>query len=206
MNGFKAYKYYMAVKLHFTSDKFNVFENGGRVKGSIEAFKKRADRFHFDHLATKIPTDRDMIQFYVANFAYGFNEPVWSQEEAQKNYKTWLKRKESIAYFFKRDLDTIILHAEKENLQYYHLLSWRENVHPEVMKLYIGGYITIESMSILNDFTNYIDDWKKVDTLKLLWSGELRRIEKIKGFIKYNPEKLKVIYDSFLSDIPHDEI
>lgn len=201
MNGFKAYKYYMAVKLHFTSDKFNVFDNGGRVKGSIEAFKKRADRFHFDHLATKIPNDREMIQFYVANFAYGFNEPVWSQEEAQKNYKTWIKRKESLAYYFKRDLDTIVLHGEKENLAYADIFLWNDNgSHPEIMKLYIGGFITIETMSILNDFQKYLNHWKKESTLQLLWSSEMRRIEKLKGFTKYNPDKLKVIYESFRNE------
>ena len=71
VNGFKAYKYYMAVKLHFTTDKYNVFDTGGKGKGSVDAFKRRSDRFHFENIAHKISEDKKLIQYYVANFAYG---------------------------------------------------------------------------------------------------------------------------------------
>jgi hypothetical protein len=48
MDGFKAYRYYLAIKLHFTTDKFNVFENRGNVKGTREAFNARNDRYIFE--------------------------------------------------------------------------------------------------------------------------------------------------------------
>jgi hypothetical protein len=69
MDGFKAYRYYLAIKLHFTSDKFNVFENRGNVKGTREAFTARNDRYIFEKLANKYNDDREIIQFFVANFA-----------------------------------------------------------------------------------------------------------------------------------------
>ena len=83
MDGFKAYKYYIAIKLHFTKDNFDVFKNRGNVKGTRDAFNARNDRYMFEKLARKYPVDRDLIQFYVANFAYGNDAAVYSFEEAE---------------------------------------------------------------------------------------------------------------------------
>ena len=71
MDGFKAYRYYLAIKLHFTTDKFNVFENRGSVRGTREAFNARNDRYIFEKLATKRTDDKDIIQFFAANFEIG---------------------------------------------------------------------------------------------------------------------------------------
>lgn len=201
MNGFKAYKYYMAVKLHFTTDKFNVFENGGRVKGTLDAFKNRSDRFQFEQIAHKIPEDQKLIQFYVANFAYGYQHAVWAHEDAQENYLTWVKRKESIAYIFKKDTDAIILHCEKEKLNKQKLFSFYGGNYPELLKLYVGKHITLETMRILDDYTKYLDEWKQNDSLALLWTDERRRIEKAKGFVKYDAKRIKPIYDTFTQEL-----
>ena len=50
MDGFKAYRYYLAIKLHFTTDKFNVFENRGNVRGTREAFNVRNDKIGRAHV------------------------------------------------------------------------------------------------------------------------------------------------------------
>lgn len=191
----------MAVKLHFTTDKFDVFKNGGRVKGSLDAFKNRSDRFQFEQIAHKLQEDRKLIQFYVANFAYGFQHAVWSHEEAHENYTTWLKRKESIAYIFKQDLDAILLHCEKEKLDKKRLYSFYAGNYPELLKLYVGKHITLETMRILDDFDNYLSEWKQNDSLSLLWSDERRRIEKAQGFVKYDARRIKPIYDNFQQEL-----
>jgi hypothetical protein len=201
MNGFKAYKYYMAVKLHYTTDKFDVFKNGGKVKGSIDAFKKRGDRFMFDKLATTMPDDRKLIQYFVANFAYGNPNSVWDQDEAKENYKQWQKRKESIVYTFKSDCQAIINHCEKEGISLNNLYSFVDGDYPELLKLYVGKHITIETMRILEDYEKYLDEWKKNDSLSLLWDDERRRIEKSKGFVKYDKQRVQPIFENYRNEL-----
>lgn len=201
MNGFKAYKYYMAVKLHFTTDKYNVFETKGKVKGSLDAFKKRSDRYQFDQLAVKIPEDRQLIQFLVSNFAYGYHHPVWAQEEAQENYSTWIKRKESMVYLFKRDIDAILLHCEKEDLKKNDLFEFIDGDYPELLKLYMGKHITLETMVILNQLQGYLSRWKENNSLALLWDDERRRIEKSHGFVKYDKDRVNIVYNAFLEEL-----
>jgi hypothetical protein len=201
MNGFKAYQYYMAVKLHFTTDKYNVFDTRGRIKGSLDAFKNRSDRFHFERLAHKLENDKDVIQFFVSNFAYGCQHSVWEMEEAQDNYNTWIKRKESIAYIFKSDIDSILLHCEKEKVYPKNLFDFVDGNYPELLKLYVGKHITIETMRIMDDFDNFIERWKKNHSLSLLWDDERRRIEKAKGFVKYDRTKIEPIYRTFKEEL-----
>ena len=83
MDGFKAYKYYMAVKLHFTSKKYNVFETRGHVKGTRDAFNSRNDRYIFEKLAQKYADDKEIIQFFVSNFAYGNDTAIYAGQEAE---------------------------------------------------------------------------------------------------------------------------
>ena len=91
MDGFKAYRYYLAIKLHFTTDKFDVFQNRGNVKGTREAFNARNDRYIFEKLANKFDQDKDIIQFFVSNFAYGNGAAIYDGKEADDSYTEWLK-------------------------------------------------------------------------------------------------------------------
>lgn len=189
----------MAVKLHFTTNQFNVFNNRGHVKGARDTFYSRNDRFIFEKLARKFPTERDVIQYFVANFAYGNIEVVYEPGEGERNLTTWNKRKESISQVFENDLHTISLHLEKEGLSEKHLYEKSSGDFPELFKLYLGGYVTIEGMVILNSYVNYIA--RVSPQLNLLLGEECLRIDKCKGFVKFNAERLLQVYDSFNQEI-----
>ena len=83
MTGFKAFRYYIALKLHFTKEKFDVFENKGHIKGSYAAFDARNDKYLFEKLARKFPKDQDIIQFIVANLSIGNDNIIYGMEEAE---------------------------------------------------------------------------------------------------------------------------
>ena len=199
MDGYKAWKFYMAVKLHFTTNKYNVFNNRGHVKGARDTFYARNDRFIFERLARKFPIERDLIQYFVANFAYGNVEVVYEPSVGETHLITWNKRKQSISQVFENDLHTILLHLEKEGLHEKHLYERTGGDVPELFKLYIGGYVTVETMVILNSLTDYLSAMKL--QINLLWSTECLIIEKCSGFIKFDKERLLQVYDKFKQEI-----
>jgi len=192
VDGFKVWKLYMAVKLHFTTNSYNVFNNRGHVKGARDTFYARNDRFIFEKLARKFPTERDIIQYFVANFAYGNQEVVYEPSTGDSNLITWNKRKQSISQVFESDLHTILLHLEKNGMTEKHLY---EGNPPELFKLYLGGYITVETMVILNSFADYLTTLKL--QLNLLWAEECRIIDKCKGFVKFDKDRLLQVYQTF---------
>lgn len=201
MDGFKAYRYYLAIKLHFTTDKFNVFENRGNVRGTREAFNARNDRYIFEKLAIKKPDDKEIIQFFASNFAYGNDTAIYAASEAEDNYLEWQKRKQSITKVFIDDLATLLTHVETNKLKHSAIFEFTENEYPIALKMFIGGKITIETLRIIDDFTGIIDKWKNHPSVRYIWDDDLRRVTKLTGFVKYDKIKLSKIFEHFKEEI-----
>lgn len=201
MDGFKAYRYYLAIKLHFTTDRFNVFENRGNVKGTREAFNARNDRYIFEKLAVKKTNDKDIIQFFAANFAYGHDQAIYAGQEAEDNYQEWQKRKQSITKIFIDDLAAMITHIEVSKMKHSAIFEFTDNQYPVALNMFIGGKITIETLRIIDDFTGIIDKWRTHPSVKYIWDDELRRVTKLTGFVKYDKIKLGKIFEHFKEEI-----
>ena len=54
MNGYEAYRLYLAVKLHFSTENYDFFKHNAKVNASIGSFTKRNDRYFFHRLCTRI--------------------------------------------------------------------------------------------------------------------------------------------------------
>ena len=201
MDGFKAYRYYLAIKLHFTTDKFNVFENRGNVKGTREAFNARNDRYIFEKLARKHDDDKDIIQFFVANFAYGNDNAIYAGAEADEVYTEWLRRKQSISKIFVDDLATLLTYIEINKLTHTALFNFTDSEYPVALKLFVGGKIKIETLRIIDDLYPIIEKWKLNTSVRYIWDDYLRRIIKLTGFVKYDIIKIKKIFEHFLEEV-----
>lgn len=196
MNGFKAYRYYLALKLHFTKESYNVFENRGNLKVSYDAFRARNDSYLFEKLSKKYSNDRDYIQYIVANYAYGNTNFLYDENLAQAYYTQWIKVKESITRTFDNDLETIQYESEKNSIDINCIFNCTLNDIPYIIKLYLGKMIQPQTMSILNDFNRMIPEWESEPTLNIFFEDEMLRLKKLKGFFTYDKEKLEKIYTS----------
>jgi len=201
MDGFKAYRYYLAIKLHFTTDKFNVFENRGNVKGTREAFNARNDRYIFEKLARKHEDDKEIIQFFVSNFAYGNDTAIYAGSEADDNFIQWNKRKQSITKVFVDDLATLLTHLEVNKLKHSALFNFTDSEYPVTLSLFVGGKISIETLRIIDDMHPIVEKWNQNLSVKYIWDNELRRITKLTGFVKYDKIKIQKVFNHFMEEI-----
>ena len=198
MDGFKAYRYYLAIKLHFTTEKFNVFENRGNVKGTRDTFNARNDRYIFEKLANKYDTDREIIQFFVANFAYNSDTAIYEGKEATDNLLLWNKRKQSITQVFIDDLASILNYIETNKTSVF---TFENDKYPALMQLYMGKKVTIETLRIIDDIYPFLETWSQQNSVKYMWGSELLRIKKLTGFVKYDRIKIEKIFKHFLEEI-----
>lgn len=201
MNGFKAYRYYLALKLHFTNDKFNVFENRGNVKGSLQTFEARNDSYLFEKLARRFSTDKECIQYFVANFAYNNDNMIYEPGEAEQHYVEWQSRKEAISRIFKDDLETIQLEIDKNGYDYSDVFNCTLNDLPLIIKLYLGNKITIETMVILNELENLSVKWLENASISLIMEQDIRKIRKLSGFVTYNKDRINKIFSEFTTSL-----
>jgi len=200
MTGFRAFRYYIALKLHFNKQSFNVFQNRGNIKGSYAAFESRNDKYLFEKLAKKFVSDKDLIQFLVANLAYGNDNIVYALEEAEEYYIQWMKRKQSITKSFFDDLNTIQFEAEKNNYNLDQIINFTLNTYPVIIKLYLGKKISMESINILNDFIPMVQKWKQEPSMMVI-ENDILRIEKLKGFVKYDRSKIENKVNEFITGL-----
>ena len=200
MDGFKAYKYYMAVKLHFTSKKYNVFETRGNVKGTREAFNSRNDRYIFEKLGQKYD-DREIIQFFVSNFAYGNDTAIYGNSEADELYFEWQKRKQSITKTFIDDLANIMNMCDVHKFSYDGIFKSKDGDLPVLTSMFLSGKITIETLRMIDDVEPFVESWENDPMIKIVLGDKLLRIEKLKGFVKYDSDKITKVFNHFKEEL-----
>lgn len=194
INGYSLFKYDRAVKLHFTTEKYNLFESKGKANGlSFENFLAKRDYNVYNAIAQRFETDVQAIQFLVANYAYSNNAPIHNMATSDRNFTIWTKRKQSITNTFREDIDTLQLHLDKNGITPDSLYESNHNI-PALFKIYLAGTITIETMHILNKLNPYLIEWKPLHTM--LWSKEFLRIEKLDRFVRYDTDTVTKIYDT----------
>lgn len=197
ISGLHAYKYYTAVKLHFTSDKFNVFENRGHIKCSQDALDKRNDRFIFEKLGRKFNTDKELIQFFASNFIYGNSNVIYAGTESDSNYIEFIRRKQSISRVFEEDCDKII----ETGCNVDQLIKFTNNEQPVILSLYLGNIITIETLIILDSILGFINEWKEETLYMMIMGDTIRIIDKSKGFVKFDSTKVLKIWEDKKHDL-----
>ena len=67
MMPFETYKTYLAMKQHFTKDKYDYHKYCGRSRASLNSFYKRKDRYFFEKMSRARP-DKEIEDYFLANF------------------------------------------------------------------------------------------------------------------------------------------
>ena len=199
MQPYDVYRAYLALRLHFTTNQYDVIQQQGRVKASKQAFFKRKDLHAIKKIAEEY-NDKDVIDFLVANFVSGDRWGGVFDSEASTNYITWKKRIESISYIFKSEIDSIMLYTEKNNLSFDEAFV-SNGKHPIILRLYLKKQISIETLVILNKLNKFTDSLDLVLSDDIIWPDVSRIIKKYGPFLQIDKSK----YDEILRRrIGHD--
>ena len=155
MDPFDVYKIYLALKLHFTTESYDITKHKFAAKGKKETFLKRKDLMVLRKLARDY--DRQtIIDILVSNFVTGDRWGGMFDTEAMKTYERWKARQQSIGYTFEQDINTIQTRMEIENIED----ATVDNQHPLILKMLLGRQITLETVVILNKKLNFCNDYK----------------------------------------------
>jgi len=181
---YDVYVLYLALKLHFTNPTYNYFKYSGKIKANIESFNKRKDRYFFEKLSRK-KQKPDLIDYFVSNFIESSDpSKMWVGELREKgddNYIKWKSRIQSLRYQFTQDINTLI----KDDHLYGTLIS-KPNTHPKAVKYYLSGKISLETLVILNDITNFVNKLESSLIHDPIFCIVLNKIRKYKPFFVYD--------------------
>ena len=188
MSGIEVYKMYLSLKLHFTTDSFDYFKYGNAAKASQQSFDSRRDKFFFVKLSRTFKED-ELREFFVANMIVEDKVyPATLVREGAKNYQEYLKRKQSLAYNFKQDVNTLY-----EDSHFFDKLFIIDGMHPPLLIAHLGGRISIETLVIFNKIFNYVENFNKIIKEEIVWKPIRNRILKYEPFIHIDKGKYKNI-------------
>lgn len=187
MEPYDVYRAYLSLKLHFTTDQYDVIQQRGRVKASKQSFFKRNDLFAIRKIAQEY-SDKEVVDFLVANFVSGDRWGGVFDIEAKQRYIQWKKRMESITYTFEKELDKMLLEAEKRGIDFSKMFEGNGQ-HPLIVRKYLGGEVSIETLVILNKLNNFTNQLDSELSQDIVWPDVSRIIKKYGPFLDINKEK-----------------
>jgi hypothetical protein len=186
---FETYKTYLSIKSHFTNRKYDFFKYGGKSRASVESFNKRRDKYFFEKTSRKM-SDEEIIEYFVSNFVASDNPSnVWIGEiinSGERNYTDWKRRQQSMSYLFKEESEKLF---ENEKLDDIFDCS---KTHPVLLKKFLGGSISPETMVIYDKIFRYSSDFDK-KILDPVWETVSLKIKKYSSFLNIDVFQYKKI-------------
>ena len=192
---FDAYKQYLALKNHFTKEKYDYHKYCGKSRATVKSFYKRKDRFWFEKLARN-KSDREVVDFFVSNFITCTDpSKLWIGEmirEGEGRYTAWKRRTQSLSYIFREEVEIILANADLD------AVFARTTGHPPILKKYLSGDISLETLVICDRILGYRNDYDKQLT-DPVWETVSLRIKKYSPFLNIDVFHFKKI----LKEIVH---
>ena len=189
MMPFDAYRCYLSLKNHFTKDHYDYHKYRGKTRATVQAFYKRKDRFWFEKFA-RSKNDKEVEDFFVSNFIYSTDPAtMWIGEmikEGDGRYTEWKKKVQSLSYIFKEEMESVF-----DNRKVDDAFNCSKG-HPPILKSYLGGDTSLETMVICDIIFGYGKDFDK-RLNDPVWETVSRKIKKYKPFININVPRYKKI-------------
>ena len=196
MNGYDLYGLYQAIKLHFTTEKYNFFQYDGKTRVSVDAFQKRRDKFLFHRLARKYRDD-EMVPFLVANFVH--SDDNWTksllEDQAEETYREWKRVTDSMTKIYQEDLQKICPDPKEFN----NLFKVEDGQFPKLLVAFLQKDVTIETLVILNNIFNFISIWDKKISDDIIYPKVSRKVRKYGAFLNVNVDKYKQLTKDLLT-------
>ena len=189
MMPFDAYKCYLGMKNHFTKDNYDYIKYRGKSRATLNAFYKRKDRFWFEKFSRQ-KNDKEIEEFFIANFASCPDpESLWIGEmmkEGESRYQNWQKRVQSLSYVFKEEVEELFADIKVDEV------FDCSKGHPPILRKYLGGHISLESMVICDRIFGYGKNFDK-DLKDPVWETVSRRVKKYTPFLNISVPRYKKI-------------
>ena len=193
---FETYQAYLGMKSHFTNPKYDFFRYGGKSRATMASFNKRKDKYWFEKTSRKY-SDQEVIDFLLSNFINANNpQNLWIGEiinSGERTYAEWKMRQQSLTYMFTEQSEKLLLENDLEKV-----FSCSKG-HPLVLKKYLGGEVSLETLSILEKVFSFQSKFDK----KLkdpVWETVSMKLKNYLPFLNINVFQFKKILRDIVNE------
>jgi len=169
MDGFSTYKYYLAMKFHFTVKGYDVFKHQGRVRANQKNYEEKNLRVRMEQLGRRFSSAKDAVSFFLACNLY--DADVFNDSDATQAHAKWKKRTEMMTQFILDELSDV-----------------RPSLEPlSIAKLVSGGQLSYETAVALNRSLGIAQKIQE----DFIYSKIGDKITKLDKFVRYDESKIE---------------
>ena len=168
--GFEAYKLYLALQRHFSTN-YDFFKYNGKVNASVEAYEKRNDLYSFEKL-TKIVQPDDLLDFYVCHFLE--NPKCWIRSMNKPRYENYKATIKNFPTKFREDLQYLSQHNPADLMA--------TNDIPLIHKLCMEKKVSMETLIAMDKFFPFIDRHDEEVKVPFAWPDHIAMLKNYRPF------------------------
>lgn len=188
----QAFEMYRAVKAHFTSD-YDFFAYKGKMRSKTITLEKFAETNYYSVIC-KLAHEykaKDLLYYFVSNMLINNGQYIFDVDsEGKRIYNDYLRRKSSRSYTFKQDIHRIYNELDKLNMyDFWDSVKVDDGQHPLLFRMFVGSYLTPETMCILYQIKDFITPWDIEIHDSLFYPVVAKQIRKLSPFIMIKDHK-----------------
>ena len=193
---FETYQTYLSMKSHFTNPKYDFIKYGGKSRATITSFNKRKDKYWFEKTSRKY-SDQEVIDFLLSNFVNATNpQNLWIGEiinSGERTYAEWKMRQQSWTYMIKEQSENLL--SDNDLSKVFSCSTG----HPLLLKKYLGGEVSLETLSIMEKIFSFQKNFDKKLT-DPVWETVSMKLKKYLPFLNINVFQFKKILRDILNE------
>lgn len=183
---FRLYIHYIALKRHFTSS-YDYLKYNGKVNVTQASYEKRNDKAFFFRLS-KLNGCKSRVLAHLIQDPNSYIQDILNDEET---YYSWKRRNNSL-------LRTIEIDLGKFSEETSELFKVYKGDHPKILKEYMAGNISPETLSCINKATKIFSYWDSKISDTIIYPDIIFKLKKYESFLNIDSKKVKNILTSRL--------
>ena len=183
MEPIDVYLMYCAMKAHFGKGDYDFVTYKGKTRIKRDTFYKRKDRSFFVRLSRKYKTEQEIQNYFVANFIK--DKKGYIANFNDENYESWKLKRQGFFDLFEVEMKPLVDAFED-------LFTVTNGQHPKLMREFLGGRVSLETIIILDELVNFGPDWDKALEDDIIWNDLNNLIDNYERFLTIDQEQYKI--------------
>jgi len=183
MEPIDVYLMYCAMKAHFGRGNYDFVTYKGKTRIKRDTFYKRKDRSFFVKLSRKYKTEQEIQNYFVANFIK--DKKGYIANFNDENYESWKLKRQGFFDLFEVEMKPLVEAFED-------LFTVTNGQHPKLMREFLGGRVSLETLIILDELVNFGPDWNKQLEDDIIWIDLDNLMNNYERFLTIDQEQYKI--------------
>ena len=183
MEPIDVYLMYCAMKAHFGKSDYDFVTYKGKTRIKRDTFYKRKDRSFFVKLSRKYNTEQEIQNYFVSNFIK--DKKGYIANFNDENYESWKLKRQGFFDMFEVEMKPLVEAFED-------LFVVSNGQHPKLMREFLGGRVSLETVIILDELVNFDNDWNKALEDDIVWINLRNLMDNYERFLTIDQEQYKI--------------